>query len=113
MAGSGLHVGIVGAGVAGLSAAIAMRRIGHQVEVSLRENIIPPILCVSKWHREVERRSNLWFQVFERSQFKNENGAAVSIPPNGARILDYWGFDSAAAGGIENIQVRGIQGGGL
>jgi NADPH-dependent glutamate synthase beta subunit-like oxidoreductase len=31
--GNGLQVGIVGAGVAGLSAAIALRRIGHDVEV--------------------------------------------------------------------------------
>lgn len=29
----GLQVGIVGAGVAGLSAAIALRKIGHNVEV--------------------------------------------------------------------------------
>ncbi|KAK5397951.1 hypothetical protein LTR07_003262 [Exophiala xenobiotica] len=74
--GNGLQVGIVGAGVAGLSAAIALRRIGHDVE------------------------------VFERSQFRNENGAAVSIPPNGGRILQYWGFDAVKAGGIENIQAR-------
>ena len=31
----GLKVGIVGAGVAGLAAAIALKRIGHDVEVSL------------------------------------------------------------------------------
>lgn len=30
----GLQIGIVGAGVAGLSAAIALRKIGHNVEVS-------------------------------------------------------------------------------
>ncbi|KIX94801.1 uncharacterized protein Z520_09491 [Fonsecaea multimorphosa CBS 102226] len=71
-----LQVGICGAGVAGLSAAIALRKIGHDVE------------------------------IFERSQFKNENGAAVSIPPNGTRVLEHWGFDTTKAGGIENIQVR-------
>ncbi|KIX07860.1 uncharacterized protein Z518_02514 [Rhinocladiella mackenziei CBS 650.93] len=74
--GNVLQAGIVGAGVAGLSAAIALRKIGLDVE------------------------------VFERSQFKNENGAAVSITPNGGRILEYWGFDPVKAGGIENIQVR-------
>ncbi|EXJ87242.1 hypothetical protein A1O3_04201 [Capronia epimyces CBS 606.96] len=74
--GYGLQIGIVGAGVAGLSAAIALRKIGHNVE------------------------------VFERSQFKNENGAAVSLTPNGGRILEHWGFDPIAAGGIENKQAR-------
>lgn len=44
--------------------------------------------------------------MFERSHFRNENGAAVSVTPNGGRILDHWGFDSGKAGGIENIQVR-------
>ncbi|EXJ83539.1 hypothetical protein A1O1_07162 [Capronia coronata CBS 617.96] len=72
----GLQVGIVGAGVAGLGAAIALRRIGHDVE------------------------------VFERSQFKNENGAAVSLTPNGGRVLEHWGFDPVKAGGIENKQAR-------
>jgi salicylate hydroxylase len=45
-------------------------------------------------------------QVFERSQFKNEAGAAVSIPPNGGRVLAHWGFDVEKAGGIDNMQVR-------
>ncbi len=44
--------------------------------------------------------------MFERSHFRNENGAAVSVTPNGGRILEHWGFDSVKAGGIENIQVR-------
>lgn len=44
--------------------------------------------------------------MFERSEFKNEAGAAVSIPPNGGRILEHWNFDSVKAGGIDNIQVR-------
>lgn len=45
-------------------------------------------------------------QVFERSLFRNENGAAVSIPPNGGRILKRWGFDAVKTGGIEIKQVR-------
>ena len=73
---TGLKIGISGAGVAGLAAAIGLRRAGHTVT------------------------------IFERSQFRNEAGAAVSIPPNGARLLEAWGFDTKKAGGIENIQVR-------
>jgi salicylate hydroxylase len=57
----------------------------------------------SSWKQPVLLTS---IQVFERSQFKNENGAAVSIPPNGTRVLQHWGFDCDKAGGIENIQVR-------
>ena len=34
MPGASLKIGVVGAGVAGLSAAIALRKIGHDVEVS-------------------------------------------------------------------------------
>ena len=30
----------------------------------------------------------------------------MSIPPNGTRVLEHWGFDPVKAGGIENIQVR-------
>jgi salicylate hydroxylase len=58
-----LKVGIVGAGIAGLSAAIALTRSGHEVE------------------------------VFERSRFKNEIGAAISSCPNMTRILRHWEFD--------------------
>lgn len=32
----GLQIGIVGAGVAGLAAAIALRRVGHECEVRFR-----------------------------------------------------------------------------
>lgn len=71
-----LQVGIVGAGIAGLAAAIALRRANCDVE------------------------------VFERSSFKNEIGAAVTITPNSARVLDHWGFDSAKAQATENLQLR-------
>ncbi|KAF4910687.1 6-hydroxynicotinate 3-monooxygenase [Colletotrichum fructicola] len=36
-------------------------------------------------------------QVFEKSQFSKEVGAAISAPPNSSRILDYFGFDFSRA----------------
>jgi salicylate hydroxylase len=74
-----LNVGVVGCGIAGLSAAIALSRAGHSVE------------------------------VFERSQFSNETGAAIVIGPNGTRLLTSWGFDVEAAGGLDYSQMRRIK----
>lgn len=58
-----LQVGVIGAGIAGLSACIALRRAGHDVE------------------------------LFEKSSFRSEIGAALTVTPNGTRVLDGWGFD--------------------
>ncbi|KAI9688857.1 MAG: hypothetical protein M1822_001214 [Bathelium mastoideum] len=58
-----LEVGIIGAGIAGLGAAVALRSSGHKVE------------------------------IFERSRFKNEVGAAINVCPNAARPLHHYGFD--------------------
>jgi len=44
-------------------------------------------------------------QVFERSQFKNEVGAAIQTTPNATRLLDRWGFNFDTAGGTINNQV--------
>ncbi|KAI1180052.1 hypothetical protein F4777DRAFT_359084 [Nemania sp. FL0916] len=71
-----LTAGIVGAGIAGLSAAVALRRAGFEVS------------------------------VYERSQFKNEIGAAISTPPNASIALRRWGFDFAAAGAVPNLSTR-------
>lgn len=71
-----LEIGVVGAGIAGLAAAIALRRAGHNVE------------------------------IFERSQFKNEIGAAITMTPNGMRVLDRWGFDADRFGPVDNNQIR-------
>ncbi|KAF1961722.1 FAD/NAD(P)-binding domain-containing protein [Byssothecium circinans] len=71
-----MNVGIVGAGIAGLAAAIALRRAGHEVE------------------------------VFEKSSFKREIGAAILLTPNGNRVLRRWGFDFEKAGGVDFGQWR-------
>ncbi|KAI0544558.1 putative salicylate hydroxylase [Xylaria curta] len=57
-----LRVIIIGAGVGGLTSAIALRRIGHSVT------------------------------IFDKSMFTSEIGAALSISPNGARVLASLGF---------------------
>ena len=67
MAQTPLHVAIVGAGIAGLSAAISIRRAGHIVD------------------------------IYERSAFANEVGAAITVPPNASRPLLRWGLDPVAA----------------
>ena len=74
------RAGIVGAGIAGLSAAIALRRAGWQVE------------------------------VFEKSTFKNEVGAAITIPPNATLPLSRWGFDFKKGGAVQNLSRRFVSG---
>lgn len=66
-----LQVGIIGAGVAGLAAAIAQRKAGNEVE------------------------------LYEQSTFKNEIGAAITMTPNGTRVLDSWNFDHGGARAVE------------
>jgi len=58
-----MDTAIIGAGIAGLAASIALTRAGHSVT------------------------------VYEKSGFKNEIGAAILITPNGNRVLRRWGFD--------------------
>ncbi|KAF1995474.1 FAD/NAD(P)-binding domain-containing protein, partial [Amniculicola lignicola CBS 123094] len=71
-----MDIGIIGAGIAGLSAAIALRRIGHNVT------------------------------IFEKSCFKNEIGAAITLTPNANRILERWNFDFEKARPVDFMQYR-------
>ncbi|KAJ4351120.1 uncharacterized protein N0V89_006459 [Didymosphaeria variabile] len=61
-----LKVIVVGAGLGGLAAAIAFTRAGHDVE------------------------------VYEKSSFHNEVGAAIHLAPNATRVLQPWGCDLQA-----------------
>lgn len=58
-----MRVLVVGSGIAGLAAAISLRRAGHTVH------------------------------VYERSALNREIGAAINLPPNASRILIGWGLD--------------------
>ncbi|KAH8150016.1 uncharacterized protein LAJ45_05702 [Morchella importuna] len=71
-----LNVLISGAGIGGLAAAAALRQAGHLV------------------------------QVFERSSFKNEYGAAVSISPNANGILRELGLALEDVGGVNAAKVN-------
>ncbi|KAF6819226.1 salicylate hydroxylase [Colletotrichum musicola] len=62
-----LKIIIAGGGIAGLSAAIGLRRAGHEVH------------------------------VYERSALNNEIGAAIHVCPNAARALLAWGLDPVKA----------------
>ena len=62
-----LDVAIIGAGIAGLAAAISLRRAAHKVT------------------------------LYERSSFKNEVGAAINMPPQATRIMKAWDIDIPSA----------------
>jgi salicylate hydroxylase len=57
-----MDVAIIGAGIAGLAAAISLRRAEHKVT------------------------------LYERSSFLNEVGAAINMPPQATRIMKAWGL---------------------
>ena len=75
VASSGLRVTIVGGGLGGLTAATALRRQGHHV------------------------------QVFEQSRFANEVGAAIHLTPNASGLMHQLGLDPREHGAIPVIQV--------
>jgi salicylate hydroxylase len=64
---SPLQVAIIGAGLGGLGAAVALRRQGHAVT------------------------------VYERYDFAGEVGASLSAASNGSRFLEEWGVDVKGA----------------
>lgn len=45
-------------------------------------------------------------QLYERSRFASEVGAAIKIGPNATPVLAHYGFDFERAGAIEVEQVR-------
>ncbi|KAJ5765329.1 hypothetical protein N7520_004888 [Penicillium odoratum] len=72
----GLRILIVGAGIGGLTAAIALRQQGHHVE------------------------------IFERSRFANEIGAAIHLSPNANGVLLRLGIDATKFGAVHTELLR-------
>lgn len=70
-----LEVGIIGAGIAGLAAATGLRKAGHRVE------------------------------LFESSKFRSEIGAAITVTPNGSKVLRHWGVDPS----VDAVKSEGIR----
>ena len=48
-------------------------------------------------------------EVFERSAFKNEIGAAITLTPNANVILERWGFDAGKAGETDICNYRKLR----
>ncbi|KAF7516112.1 hypothetical protein PCG10_002450 [Penicillium crustosum] len=71
-----LDVLIIGAGIAGLSAAIALGKQGHRVV------------------------------ILEKSAFLRETGAAMHLPPNCTALLRWMGIDPTEFGGTLLREVR-------
>ena len=72
----GLRVSIVGGGIAGMSAAIALRKQGHSVH------------------------------IYEQSRFANESGAAIHSTPNATGLLRYLDIDPEDTGAVPLAEVR-------
>lgn len=73
-----LDIVIAGAGLVGLSAAIALGRQGHKVD------------------------------VYEKSSFKHEIGAAIHVGPMAQRCLASWDVDLKEIGPVEAVTLERI-----
>jgi salicylate hydroxylase len=83
-----LHISIVGAGIGGLAAAVALRRNGHNLQVCPFTSMVAllSLTCLS--------------QIFEAAEIKTEIGAAVAAQTNSLRVLDRLGVSRENLKGV-------------
>ncbi|KAL1641007.1 hypothetical protein SLS58_006449 [Diplodia intermedia] len=91
-----LKVFVVGAGIGGLSAAIALRQQGHHVEVC-------SLAVHQKENDELTPRSRA--QIFEKSRLASEVGAAVHCAPNCTALLNRMGIYPETFGATVNESI--------
>ncbi|PHH60505.1 hypothetical protein CDD81_1595 [Ophiocordyceps australis] len=75
-----LEIAIIGGGIAGLTAAISLRRSNHKV------------------------------QIYESSAFAGEVGAALNLTPNGVQVLQKLGFDFERARAVQVVNWDTVNG---
>jgi salicylate hydroxylase len=76
-----LAITIVGGGISGLSAAIALRRNGHRVTVHLPGGV-----------QVLNPLTNTRIQIIDKYNIIGDEGAAIHLCPNVTRILPRWGI---------------------
>ena len=88
-----LKISVIGAGIGGLTAAIALRKQGHDVRVCLSFPI---------YNVQILRYGQ---KIFEQSAFAREAGAAVHLAPNANGILRRLGIIAEEFGANEMERV--------
>lgn len=91
--GKGLNILIVGGGIGGFTAAIALRQQGHRVTVHF------PL-------KQTMAGNAKYTQIFESAPVANETGAAIHLAPNANGILRRLGVFAEKFGANDCLGVR-------